>query len=126
MGFAISTLCPDCNAVLRVRSNRRDGHHFVGCSRYPRCNFTSDYDELIEDLGEKIERLEDWVRYLRGELRDAGNDRDAGMIQSAEVDDKLKGLVFELHPDRRGEAISTTEVTQRINDLRSRLHAGGG
>jgi predicted amidophosphoribosyltransferase len=32
--------CPVCGGSLRVRTNSRDGHRFIGCSNYPRCTYT--------------------------------------------------------------------------------------
>ena len=36
--------CPDCGAVLQVRT-RKDGGQFVGCSGYPQCKFTCDVEK---------------------------------------------------------------------------------
>ncbi len=32
--------CPDCGRELVVRTNRRTGGDFLGCSGWPRCSYT--------------------------------------------------------------------------------------
>ena len=33
-------ICPKCGGKLVLRTNRKDGSQFWGCSNYPKCNFT--------------------------------------------------------------------------------------
>jgi len=32
--------CPNCGGVLVVRTNKREGNHFWGCSNFPKCRYT--------------------------------------------------------------------------------------
>lgn len=36
---------PSCSGHMIKRHNRRDGSPFLGCSRYPKCNYTQPLDE---------------------------------------------------------------------------------
>jgi predicted RNA-binding Zn-ribbon protein involved in translation (DUF1610 family) len=36
--------CPNCGGVLVVRTNKREGNHFWGCSNFPKCRYTRPKD----------------------------------------------------------------------------------
>lgn len=36
--------CPDCGAFMTVRESKRSGDKFLGCSRYPECRGTRNYN----------------------------------------------------------------------------------
>ena len=38
-------LCPICNGIMTIKTNRRDGSQFWGCSRFPACRGTRKYGE---------------------------------------------------------------------------------
>lgn len=40
--------CPDCSSRLRVR--RGDNGRFLGCSAFPRCQFTRDLDRAERNI----------------------------------------------------------------------------
>lgn len=42
--------CPDCGSSLMcghlvIRENTHTGHKFLGCSNYPVCRYTDEYDD---------------------------------------------------------------------------------
>jgi len=39
--------CPECDiqSKLIVRTNRHSGHQFLGCARYPDCDYTREIPE---------------------------------------------------------------------------------
>ncbi|MOA62300.1 DNA topoisomerase I [compost metagenome] len=40
-------LCPRCQqGTLVVRARRSDGNRFLGCSRFPQCNYTSNLPQV--------------------------------------------------------------------------------
>lgn len=38
--------CPDCGAMMKLRTNRQNGNKFWGCSKYPDCKGTRDENGL--------------------------------------------------------------------------------
>ena len=40
------TLCPRCKTGHLVKRKSKDGSVFVGCSNYPKCNYTEEFDEV--------------------------------------------------------------------------------
>lgn len=106
--------CPECGGHLRTRRNRREGNRFLGCSRYPRCNFT-------EDIDQRVARLCQIILALETELAEAHAVRPA---QPADVVAKrLRGLIAFAHPDRWPENPLAHEVTVRLTALRAELAA---
>lgn len=79
--------CPECNAPMVMRMNRRNGEQFAGCSNYPRCRGTRQVrsgevvnedrprratdKERIRELEQKVDELEDKIaeimHYYQGE-----------------------------------------------------------
>lgn len=58
--------CPKCGGKLVERTRRMDGHKFIGCSSYPRCNFTCRLDETWDAHHAKhLKECEDKVASLR-------------------------------------------------------------
>lgn len=94
---ALTGTCPLCGGDLRVRRRRSDNEPFVGCSRYPGCHYTTDYDVALELLHDELERNKSGA--------------------PASVRRQLRDLVFRFHPDRAGDSVSTTEVVAAINNL---------
>lgn len=43
----LTHVCPDCGAVLAVKTNRATSEQFFGCSTYPKCTYTR---PLTEDI----------------------------------------------------------------------------
>lgn len=39
-GLETELTCDECGAPMIVRTNRNNGHNFLGCSNYPDCEFT--------------------------------------------------------------------------------------
>jgi ssDNA-binding Zn-finger/Zn-ribbon topoisomerase 1 len=45
-GLRADIVCPDCgDAKLIVRTNRLSGHQFLGCPRWPECEYTREIPE---------------------------------------------------------------------------------
>ena len=40
------TKCPDCGRRLVERRRRRDGRYFLGCSGYPKCHYSRNWERL--------------------------------------------------------------------------------
>lgn len=99
MVVALTGTCPLCNRDLRVRRRRADNEPFIGCSGYPACTYTTDYDVALEQLHDELEQL-------RG-----------GSGKSNGVRRQLRDLVFRFHPDRAGCSVSTHDVVAALNDL---------
>tara|TARA_R110000764_G_scaffold17331_4_gene47655 strand:+ start:339 stop:1373 length:1035 start_codon:yes stop_codon:yes gene_type:complete len=39
-----NALCPRCkNGILKIRHRKKDGHPFLGCTKFPKCKFTSNF-----------------------------------------------------------------------------------
>jgi hypothetical protein len=38
----LQELCERCGAPMKIRKRRKDGHRFLGCSRFPRCRNARD------------------------------------------------------------------------------------
>lgn len=71
--------CPDCGSPMKVRTARRGrnaGGRFYGCTRYPACKGTQDYEDESEDSPEPGGTSEsaDTPRQLRASERLAGNE----------------------------------------------------
>jgi ssDNA-binding Zn-finger/Zn-ribbon topoisomerase 1 len=62
--WVVSAKCPRCTKPLVLRHNHAY-QHFVTCLGYPRCQFVSDYSQLVHALLDKIIDLQD-------QLADAG------------------------------------------------------
>lgn len=99
MVVVLTGKCPLCDRDLRVRRRRADNEPFVGCSGYPSCSYTTDYDVALEQLYDELERSK----------------HQSGPPVS--VRRQLRDLVFRFHPDRAGDSVSSTEVVAAINDL---------
>lgn len=56
-GRVTNRLCPRCHKELRVRENRKTQDKFLGCSGFPRCQYT-----------EKINYGEDYFTFKDDEL----------------------------------------------------------
>jgi ssDNA-binding Zn-finger/Zn-ribbon topoisomerase 1 len=47
--LSIARTCPDCGGDLKVKTNTRTGHQFLGCERFAttRCGYTEEIPESI-------------------------------------------------------------------------------
>ncbi len=57
--------CPECGGPLRLRHRRADGRPFIGCDRYPRCDWTSRYDAREQALAQTLESMRAELDQLR-------------------------------------------------------------
>ena len=101
--------CADCGSAMTLRRNRESGDAFLGCRSYPRCKYTERYDETLGELLAENLELRDRLELL------AGSDHGA-----ATFDHKLRGLLFQFHPDRR-ETIPAHEIAVALNLLRQEV-----
>ena len=101
MSIALTGECPLCGRVLRTRYRRSDRQPFVGCTGYPDCTYTCDYDDVIERLHDEME-----------ELRQQKPSDDHRELKA-----KLRSVIFDFHPDRAGNSVETHVVTTRLNEL---------
>jgi ssDNA-binding Zn-finger/Zn-ribbon topoisomerase 1 len=105
MPFVLTGDCPNCGEPLAVRRRRKDGERFIGCSAFPQCRWSCDFDLALQ------EALEDW------QANDPGsnsNHRSHGI----DWDRELRALITMVHPDRPCDQNSTTA---HLNYLRDRV-----
>ena len=58
----IASDCPLCRAPLQLRRRRKDRHEFLGCVRYPACDFTEPVDSALSDAARVIRHLQDQLK----------------------------------------------------------------
>lgn len=58
----IASDCPVCRAPLQLRRRRKDRHEFLGCVRYPACDFTEPVDSALSDAARVIRHLQDQLK----------------------------------------------------------------
>jgi ssDNA-binding Zn-finger/Zn-ribbon topoisomerase 1 len=105
----VTEVCPDCGARLVLRRNRRDEPVFIGCSKFPGCDFTEAYVEREQRLAERIAELEDSMV----------------AVPSSPVDvlsKELRALAARFHPDRHGGSRLANDVCAAILELRGRVN----
>ena len=110
--FTVTSLCPECErGHLRVRRRRVDREPFIGCSKYPACNFIESYDERIQELLKELNAARAWASL---------NFKAARSKQSpADLDYQVKELIFAFHPDRNPNGLDGNKVVAALNRLRS-------
>ena len=109
MAYSIRAECPECGRAMRVRTNRRDRSQFLGCTGYPNCRYSEEYEPQAQALARQVVELEAHLhRAIHATPRSV----------APEIDAKLRRLIFQFHPDRVGETIKTHEVTVALNSLR--------
>lgn len=101
MSVALTGQCPLCDRELSLRRRRSDGEPFVGCTGYPACRYTCDYDVALERLHFEMEELR----------------RNSKAAAPDSVRRQLRELVFRFHPDRAGGSVSTHDVVAALNEL---------
>jgi ssDNA-binding Zn-finger/Zn-ribbon topoisomerase 1 len=104
MAVILSGSCPLCGCALLQRRRRVDGAPFLGCTGYPACAYTCDYDAL--------QRIYDANAQLQLEVAQLRAANDTTTLRR-----HLRALAFEFHPDRAGEMIKTHDVITAINAL---------
>src|SRR5262245_45335162 len=68
--YALTSTCPQCHGLLRLR-HRRDGQGaFLGCSAFPACRFTAEYEPVLADLAARLEAAEAHVPALSADSLD--------------------------------------------------------
>lgn len=99
--------CPECGWSIVVRHRRNDAHRFLGCSRYPLCNWTGVYDDHVQQLVDEVARLQEELR---------------SKVRVADMTRELRDAITFAHPDRWPNAADLANgVTSRLNALRGRL-----
>jgi len=105
MPAVLTGTCPLCDSRLHVRNRHSDGAPFIGCSSFPGCRYTSDYDVTLESIYDEMDEL-------RRKLNDAKQCDAAAALKK-----RLVQLVFRFHPDRAGQTIATHDVVAELNRL---------
>jgi len=130
MADATLRLCPKCGNRLQLKRARASQEPFLGCVSYPTCRYTENYDSAMAVLQERLVKSEQVVKELARSLVEASNGSPESELVDevaadalAAVDRKLRAVIFELHPDRRGETVPTTEVVAQLNRLRAEVAA---
>ena len=41
--------CPNCSGHFVIKTRRRDGHRFLGCSNWPRCHMSYELTDQYDD-----------------------------------------------------------------------------
>jgi ssDNA-binding Zn-finger/Zn-ribbon topoisomerase 1 len=44
----VMKLCPRCATMLVIRTNRQNDSKFLGCSNYPKCDYTEPLTEYLK------------------------------------------------------------------------------
>jgi len=109
MPAVLTGTCPLCESRLHVRNRRSDGAPFIGCTSYPACCYTSDYDVTLEHLNDEID-----------DLRRQLDKKEKGETP-ATLRKQLRDLVFRFHPDRAGDTLAAHDVAAALNRLLDQL-----
>ena len=105
--YRLATDCPLYGAPLAVRHVRRTGAFFLGCTGYPACRFTEDYDTAFQSIASAVTNPP--PRGIDPEL----------------LLGRLKELIAQIHPDRFGGSNAVaTEATKLVLQLRDDVKAG--
>ena len=96
------------------RSNRSTREEFLGCTDYPNCDHTEPFHGAAQALAERVAELEQQVSEKPGDHRPVWS--DDGLRES--LGERVKSLIFQFHPERRGEHVSANEVVAALNQLR--------
>ncbi len=110
MAYSIRAECPECGRAMRVRTNRRDRSQFLGCTGYPNCRYSEEYEPQAQALARQIAELE---THLTRAIQSGGRRR------TTDIDAELKRMIFRFHPDRVGETVPAHDVAVALNELRS-------
>ena len=117
--YRLASDCPLCGKPLRLRRNRSDGNKFWGCTGYPACRFTEDYEARSTELITEIATLKRELWKARNEAEFARRNqspRSPGTAGSpTHIKRLLKKLVFQFHPDRNPELLDHNRVVSEIN-----------
>jgi ssDNA-binding Zn-finger/Zn-ribbon topoisomerase 1 len=111
--YRISGDCPVCGDHLVTRTNRTEGNKFVGCSAWPECHFTTQYDRALDEIMLQLEALRSQVDDLR---RGGGGSVNSDSL----TDNDLKQMIFFAHPDRWPDNPLAHELVCKLNLIRSR------
>jgi ssDNA-binding Zn-finger/Zn-ribbon topoisomerase 1 len=73
--YVLSAACPLCHGTLALRQTRDGRRYYIACARRP-CDYTAAYDPVLEQLRNRIARLEAELEFTRlqtklGEARHA-------------------------------------------------------
>jgi ssDNA-binding Zn-finger/Zn-ribbon topoisomerase 1 len=118
--YALTAVCPRCDVPLCVRDGARG--YFIGCSGYPGCRYTSEYDRALQSLGKRLHDLEDEVSVLHFSACESLPLKCSPSIPATlDIDRELKKLLLSCHPDRwQGHPVATA-LTQAVLELRDRI-----
>lgn len=91
-------VCPKCGARLVRRARKRDGHPFMGCAKYPNCNFCCGIEDTLEyHLKERRRKIQLEIKNHDAWLADIANQKYHRLLQRskciqelAEVEDEMK------------------------------------
>ena len=73
--YTLSADCPCCSGVFTLRQ-MRDGHRFyIACTRRP-CDYTTAYAPVLEQLRDRIVRLEAEVTFNRMQSQPVAEGRE--------------------------------------------------
>lgn len=90
--------CPECGSKVRTRQRKRDGKTFLGCSAYPRCDWTGDCDSRLEALAKVVAELQADRTVVAGR--------------------KIRNLLAWCHPDKHPSGtIDAHELAVRLTEL---------
>ena len=118
--YSITAACPDCGCQLKLRQNREAGNQFIGCSGYPMCGYTAEYEQREQALAQQIVDLEDELSHALQRLSLASEDMSKRLHS---IGKRLQGLIFDCHPDRNGNGLDAGAVTRQLIACRSVVEA---
>jgi len=66
--YTLSNACPLCYGALTLRQTRDGRRYYIACSRRP-CDYTASYEPVLEQLRDRIAKLEAELEFTRMQAR---------------------------------------------------------
>jgi ssDNA-binding Zn-finger/Zn-ribbon topoisomerase 1 len=116
--LALTGICPLCDSALVMRKARRDQSTYIGCTNYPHCTYSSEYDEALQQLRDQLARAEAEAALLRLQTRPVAPHK---LIQRSLVESGLQRLGNLVLQKRHVDPALAAEVTNAIMLLCQRV-----
>jgi ssDNA-binding Zn-finger/Zn-ribbon topoisomerase 1 len=114
--IAIVLHCPYCDGKLRKRFRRADNAPFVGCTGYPDCRYTCDYDEVLQAVIREARKTAT-SNGADPNVNDFSKRRESGAVTVRDI----RALLAWAHPDRHSAGpVDAHELGVRLTALLDR------
>ena len=105
IAYKVTATCEWCGGSLRLKQRKKDGGDFIGCSKFPACEFAAPAEPTIQRLATEIIRQREEITQLKREVDRASRSSRVTVTMSNSanveaVDALFKELIFRMHPDR--------------------------